>query len=71
MCDVYDALRTKRPYRDAWESETVFKYLLEHSGTEFDPDLVKAFIGMMQRSETHVSQLPEVMPAVPAEANLS
>ena len=71
VCDVYDALRTKRPYRDAWESDTVFKYLLEHSGTEFDPELVKAFIGMMQRSETHVSQLPEVAPAVPAEAELS
>ena len=71
VCDVYDAPRTKRPYRDAWESDTVFKYLLEHSGTEFDPELVKAFIGMMQRSETHVSQLPEVAPAVPAEAELS
>lgn len=71
VCDVYDALRTKRPYRDAWESDTVFKYLLEHAGTEFDPGLVKAFIDMMQRSETHVSQLPEVAAAVPVEADLS
>jgi putative nucleotidyltransferase with HDIG domain len=71
VCDVYDALRTKRPYRDAWESDTVFKYLLEHSGTEFDPELVKAFIGMMQRSETHVSQLPEAALAVPLGADLS
>ena len=71
VCDVYDALRTKRPYRDAWESDTVFKYLLEHAGTEFDPDLVKAFIEMMQRSETHVSHLPEVAAAVPLEADLS
>jgi putative nucleotidyltransferase with HDIG domain len=71
VCDVYDALRTKRPYRDAWESDTVLRYLLEHSGTEFDPDLVKAFIAMMQRSETHVSQLPEIASAVPLEADLS
>ena len=71
VCDVYDALRTKRPYRDAWESETVIKYLLEHSGTEFDPALVKAFIEMMHRSETHVSLLPEVAPAVPVDADLS
>jgi putative nucleotidyltransferase with HDIG domain len=71
VCDVYDALRTKRPYRDAWESDVVFKYLLEHAGTEFDPDVVKAFIEMMQRSETEVSQLPELPLAVPVEADLS
>jgi HD-GYP domain-containing protein (c-di-GMP phosphodiesterase class II) len=49
----------------------VFKYLLEHAGTEFDPDVVKAFIEMMQRSETEVSQLPELPLAVPVEADLS
>jgi putative nucleotidyltransferase with HDIG domain len=71
VCDVYDALRTKRPYRDAWESETVLKYLLDHSGTEFDPDLVQAFIAMMRRSETQVSLLPELATAAPADADLS
>ena len=71
VCDVYDALRTKRPYRDAWESDTVLKYLLEHSGTEFDPGLVNAFIEMMRRSETQVSQLPEAALAAPVEADLS
>ena len=71
VCDVYDALRTKRPYRDAWESDTVLQYLLEHSGTEFDPDLVNAFIEMMRRSETQVSQLPEAASAAPVEADLS
>jgi putative two-component system response regulator len=71
VCDVYDALRTKRPYRDAWESDAVFRYLLEHAGTEFDPDVVKAFIEMMHRSETQVSQLPELPLAVPVEADLS
>jgi putative nucleotidyltransferase with HDIG domain len=71
VCDVYDALRTKRPYRDAWDSDTVFKYLLDHASTEFDPDLVKAFIEMMRRSETHVSLLPEVGSSVPVEADLS
>ena len=59
VCDVFDALRTKRPYRDAWESEKVFAYLRERAGTEFDPALVQAFVEMMQRSELHVSALPE------------
>jgi putative two-component system response regulator len=55
VCDVYDALRTKRPYRDAWASEKVVAYLVERAGTEFDPDLVNAFTQMLQHGETQVT----------------
>jgi putative nucleotidyltransferase with HDIG domain len=54
VCDVFDALRTKRPYRDAWESERATAYLVERAGTEFDPDLVRAFIGMLREGEAQV-----------------
>ena len=57
VCDVFDALRTKRPYRDAWESEKVIAYLTERAGTEFDPDLVTAFIRMLRQGETQVKVL--------------
>ena len=59
VCDVFDALRTKRPYRDAWESERVCSYLLERAGTEFDPDLVTAFINLLRRSETQLGILAD------------
>jgi len=71
VCDVFDALRTKRPYRDAWESDAVFAYLMDRAGIEFDPAMVKAFIEMMRRSETKVRTLSEVTSAVPAEADLT
>ena len=64
VCDVFDALRTRRPYRDAWESEQVFWYLLRRSGTDFDPTLAKAFVDMMRRSELQVAAVSE--PPVPA-----
>jgi putative two-component system response regulator len=57
VCDVYDALRTKRPYRDAWESGKVLTYLTDHAGVEFEPDLVDAFVRMLQQEETRVAVL--------------
>jgi putative nucleotidyltransferase with HDIG domain len=57
VCDVFDALRTKRPYRDAWESERATAYLAERAGTEFDPDLVTAFVGMLRQGQAEVKVL--------------
>src|SRR5438270_2932937 len=51
VCDVYDALRTKRPYRDSWESERVLTYIEERAGTEFEPAAASAFVRMMRKVE--------------------
>src|SRR5256714_10664633 len=45
VCDVYDALRTRRPYRDAWESDRVLTYIEERAGTEFEPPPAAASVG--------------------------
>jgi len=68
VCDVYDALRTKRPYRDAWEFEKVLGYLNERAGLEFDTDLVAAFIRMMRQWEPQVAVLSDEHTAVPTPA---
>ncbi len=54
ICDVYDALRTNRPYRDAWSSEKVLDYLAERAGTEFDSELAASFIAMMRKYEGQI-----------------
>ncbi len=59
VCDVYDALRTRRPYREAWSSEKTVAYLEERAGLEFDPDLVTAFIQMLRQGEAQVRVLSE------------
>jgi putative nucleotidyltransferase with HDIG domain len=57
VCDVYDALRTKRPYRDAWESSRALAYIGERAGVEFDRDLAEAFTRMMTEAEGRVATL--------------
>ena len=59
VCDVYDALRTKRPYRDAWESERVLGYLEERSGNEFDPEIARSFVTMMRQWDKRVANVSE------------
>ncbi len=44
VADVFDALTTRRPYKQAWDTEVAFQYLAEHGGTHFDPDMVKGLI---------------------------
>lgn len=44
VVDVHDALRSDRPYRDAWTEEEVIKYIREQAGQHFDPQVVEAFI---------------------------
>jgi putative nucleotidyltransferase with HDIG domain len=57
VCDVYDALRTKRPYRDAWESERVMAYIEERAGKEFEPEAARQFLQMMKELEGRVQRV--------------
>jgi len=43
ICDVYDALTSKRPYKNAWSQEDALNFIHEQSGKKFDPTLVDAF----------------------------
>lgn len=43
ISDVYDALRSKRVYKDAMPHEESCKIIEKNSGSHFDPRLVKAF----------------------------
>jgi HD-GYP domain-containing protein (c-di-GMP phosphodiesterase class II) len=54
VCDVYDALRTRRPYRDAWTSSQALEYIQGRSGAEFDPAMVAAFIEMMRQWDDRI-----------------
>ncbi|MGA2384634.1 MAG: HD domain-containing phosphohydrolase [Gemmatimonadales bacterium] len=70
VCDVYDALRTNRPYRAAWSTAKVLGYLEERAGTEFEPDVARRFVKMMGEWEPKEAALEE-QPVVVAPDNLA
>lgn len=45
--DVFDALTSRRPYKEAWSLERGIAYLSENAGRHFDPAVVAAFIRAM------------------------
>ena len=48
ICDFFDSVTTERPYRDyALTRDQALGLMLEKSGTEFDPVLLKAFANMV------------------------
>jgi putative nucleotidyltransferase with HDIG domain len=47
VVDVWDALRSDRPYRKAWPDEKVMDYIKEQSGKHFDPAVVAVFLEIM------------------------
>ena len=48
VVDVWDALASDRPYRQAWQRESICEYLKEQAGRQFDPKVVNAFLNLMQ-----------------------
>lgn len=43
LADVFDALISKRVYKDSWSHEEAFDFIIQSSGTHFDPLVVESF----------------------------
>ncbi len=59
VCDVFDALRTHRPYREAWSTERVLQYIERGAGREFDPDLALLFVRMLRAWDSRVAEVED------------
>ena len=44
LVDVFDALSTRRIYKEPWTDEAIIDYLQENKGIQFDPELVELFL---------------------------
>ena len=54
VIDVWDALRSDRPYRAAWPEEQVLEHIRSLAGTHFDPKAVDLFLRVVsEKTEEH------------------
>jgi two-component system response regulator RpfG len=63
VADVYDALTSPRPYKQAWPAERAFQYLAAQRGRHFDARLVDAFISLRREITEIQSQWQDPGPA--------
>ena len=52
VVDVWDALRSDRPYRAHWSREQSMQYITEQSGRHFDPKVVDVFLSLIEKERT-------------------
>ncbi len=64
LADVYDALTTKRVYKDAFTHEIARNIILEAEGKQFDPQLVRAFLAAEEEFVATREKLSELAPAL-------
>jgi HD-GYP domain-containing protein (c-di-GMP phosphodiesterase class II) len=50
--DAWHAMTSDRPYRQAMSDDEAYKELDDHSGTQFDPEVVEALLAVLRRSES-------------------
>ena len=50
VVDVWDALTSDRPYRDAWPEQKALAHIREQAGKHFDPQVVDAFLQNLSKS---------------------
>ena len=49
VVDVWDALRSDRPYRKGWAVKETIEYIRNHAGSHFDPKIVEYFLEMVEQ----------------------
>ena len=59
VADVFDALVSKRPYKDGFPIEKAMEIIKEESGTHFDPKIVDVFLESREELEKIISKYAE------------
>jgi putative nucleotidyltransferase with HDIG domain len=57
ICDVFDALTSARPYREAWTPERALELIVKETGTAFDPACTAALLAVVVEGNHAVTDL--------------
>ncbi len=68
VCDVYDALLAKRPYKESWGLQEALAQLERGAGSHFDPALVRAFVALAPGLSADLEGLDDQRPHLTAAA---
>lgn len=59
VADVFDALTSVRPYKDAWPVAAAVSYLKDQAGAHFDPQCVQGLLGCWDEVEETMRAHPD------------
>ncbi len=60
LADVYDALNSRRAYKERWDETQIFDELKATSGTHFDPELVDTFFSSLDAIHNIADRYPDL-----------
>jgi HD-GYP domain-containing protein (c-di-GMP phosphodiesterase class II) len=60
VADVYDALCSKRVYKDSWKEEDVLLEIRRLAGSKFDPELADIFFEILPNIKQIQALYPEI-----------
>jgi putative two-component system response regulator len=67
LCDVFDALVSKRPYKPAWPVDRALEEIRRGSGTQFDPNLTQLVLDLdLESVPFEVRQIADSVAGAPA-----
>jgi len=67
IADVFDALSSKRVYKECWDCDAVWAEIAKLSGTKFDPELVECFLEIRPEIERIRERFPDAPEADAAD----
>jgi putative nucleotidyltransferase with HDIG domain len=68
IVDAYDAMSSNRPYRPALAPSEVLRELRRFAGVQFDPDLVKEFLALVESSDVELQLVADAVSTADEQA---